>query len=348
MMQTKQKGKPRGRRRVVVPNGVILLAIIIVTIWVFDTVWRNFLYEPPPAEVWLEVKGTFADHPLETDDAPQDVISLHKPEETEEAATEPEDPFAETQQALFTPVIVHVPSNCVLMPQDATALASGKLLRLDSEHTYTGYEGELKPLSDSEGGYNVHSPSAEVMPCTLDAMDQMAQGYIAATGEHNLLAYSTTKAPEGGIYGEALPDMKTGYCIDLAYYDEEGRILPMYSRDVWLENNAYRYGFVFSYTEEDEDVTGIPSAPQHLRYVGKVHAGLMHELELTLAAYQKLLKSHPTSDPLLYETDSATYSVYYVPRSLGSTDVPVPKNGNYEISGDNESGFIIAAEGKIK
>ena len=343
-----QRQKPGRRRRVSIPGGLIALGASIALIWIADGIWRGFLYEAPEPEVWLSIEGTFADQPTEVPDAVMlsaETMPTEAPAETTES-----DPFAETQQAAFRPINVHVPSNCVMMTQESSALRSGKLLRLDSEHSYSGYEGEFVDFSGSAGGYDVRFSELETLPCVVDAMDKLAAGYLAATGQHDLLIYSTTSAcsANGSIYPDELPDRAPGYAVDLAYLNEEGNIVPMYTRDIWLENNAYRYGFVFSYTEADEEATGFPDAPYHLRFVGKVHAGLMQELGLTLAAYQEELQKHSTDDPLLYESDDQTYSVYYVPKSLGKTDVPVPKNGNYEISGDNDTGFVVVAEGKIQ
>ena len=345
MKQNHVGTSPPNKQKVSVPGGWIMLGLFIALIWIGYYVWKSFFYQPPPKEVWLSVEGNFADHPTEE----------QMPEaETEQAAEETEptayDPFAETQQAAFKPTKVYVPSNCVMMTQEASALHSGKLLRLDSEHSYSGFDGDFVDFSGSAGGYDVRFSELETLPCVVDAMDKLAAGYLASTGQHDLLIYSTTSAcgAKGAIYSEELPDRAPGYCIDLAYLDEEKNIVPMYSRDIWLENNAYRYGFVFSYTEVDEEATGISDAPYHLRYVGKVHAGLMHEMDLSLARYLEMLKTHPTDDPLFYELGDQTYSVYYVPKSLGRTDVPVPKNGKYDISGDNETGFIVVAEGKIK
>ena len=349
MKQTKQSPKPRGRLDASVPGGLVALAVSIALIWIADGIWRGFLYHEPEVEVWLSVEGSFADQPTE---AFEEIMlsSETVPAEPDEDTTAP-DPFAETEQAGFKPFSVYVPSNCVMMAQDSAALRSGKLLRLDSEHEYSGYEGDFVDFSGSAGGYDVRFSELETLTCVVDAMDKMAASYQADTGKHDLMIYSTTSAcgVSGSVYPDELPDRASGYTIDLAYLNEEGNIVPMYSRDVWLENNAYRFGFVFSYSEADEEATGIEDAPYHLRFVGKVHAGVMHENGMSLAAYQEKLKAYSTEEPLFYEDGDQTYSVYYVPKSpLGKTDVPVPKNGNYDISGDNETGFVVVAEGKIK
>ncbi len=36
----------------------------------------------------------------------------------------------------------------------------------------------------------------------------------------------------------------------------------------WLDENAYKYGFVKRYPEDKTDITGISNEPWHYRYVG--------------------------------------------------------------------------------
>ena len=149
MKQNMKRQMPGRKRKVSIPGGLIALAASIALIWIADGIWRHFLYEAPDPKVWLSVEGTFADQPTEavnTVELSAETMPVEEPEDT----TEP-DPFAETQQAVFRPITVHVPSNCVMMPQESSALRSGKLLRLDSEHSYSGYEGEFVDFSGSAG-----------------------------------------------------------------------------------------------------------------------------------------------------------------------------------------------------
>ena len=47
---------------------------------------------------------------------------------------------------------------------------------------------------------------------------------------------------------------------------------------------------------------------------------------------------------IIYDLGGKEYSVYYVKYSGNPTSVPVPKNSNYTISGDNMNGFIVTVE----
>lgn len=49
---------------------------------------------------------------------------------------------------------------------------------------------------------------------------------------------------------------------------------------VWLQDNAYRFGFIKSYPQGGEDRTGFMYEPWHWRYVGPRASGRMHQLDI--------------------------------------------------------------------
>lgn len=53
----------------------------------------------------------------------------------------------------------------------------------------------------------------------------------------------------------------------------------------WLQNNAYKYGFILRFPKDKEDVTGYQYEPWHYRYVGKKAAKQIHDENLTLEEY---------------------------------------------------------------
>ena len=59
----------------------------------------------------------------------------------------------------------------------------------------------------------------------------------------------------------------------------------------WLEQNAWKFGFVLRYPEGKEDVTGIQFEPWHYRYVGRYHAYRMHESGMCLEEYLEDVRS---------------------------------------------------------
>ena len=59
----------------------------------------------------------------------------------------------------------------------------------------------------------------------------------------------------------------------------------------WLEENAWKYGFLPTWNEADEALTGHRSEPWHYRFVGTELARTIHDSGLTFARYKAQLKS---------------------------------------------------------
>ena len=57
--------------------------------------------------------------------------------------------------------------------------------------------------------------------------------------------------------------------------------------DVWLKENAYLYGFIQSYPEDKEDITGYKYEPWHYRYVGIENAKIIKDSNLTITEFLK-------------------------------------------------------------
>jgi D-alanyl-D-alanine carboxypeptidase len=53
----------------------------------------------------------------------------------------------------------------------------------------------------------------------------------------------------------------------------------------WLKDNAYKYGFVISFPQGYESVTGFSYEPWHYRYIGKVNAQEMKNSGMILEIY---------------------------------------------------------------
>lgn len=65
------------------------------------------------------------------------------------------------------------------------------------------------------------------------------------------------------------------------------------SEGAWLAENAHKYGFSLSFTEEAFDITGFYYEPWHFRYVGKIIAAQLREQRLTLTEYQLANEAPP-------------------------------------------------------
>ena len=53
----------------------------------------------------------------------------------------------------------------------------------------------------------------------------------------------------------------------------------------WLKENAYKYGFILRYSEDNKNITGFDAEDWHYRYVGKQVAKIIYENNITLEEY---------------------------------------------------------------
>jgi D-alanyl-D-alanine carboxypeptidase len=135
--------------------------------------------------------------------------------------------------------------------------------------------------------------------------------------------------------------------VDIKIFTENGtyKVSDNETVDAWFASNAHKYGFINSDPNgeyghgSDERV-----ASTQFRYVGIAHATYIAAKGLDLEAYVELIKSnHKHSDDHLKieGADGSSYEVYYVASAGETTNVPIPENYQYTVSGDNIGGFIV-------
>ena len=56
----------------------------------------------------------------------------------------------------------------------------------------------------------------------------------------------------------------------------------------WMQENAYKYGFILRFPKKYEDITGFRNEPWHYRYVGTKISKYIHENDITLEEYYAL------------------------------------------------------------
>ena len=194
----------------------------------------------------------------------------------------------------------------------------------------------MEPLNDLlDGFYAQYSDRAVNIISTYRSYDDQQQLYDQRVQQEGEAAAKAYVAPAGAS------EHHTGLAMDLSLYLEGGRSLDFTGsgRYAWIGDNAYRYGFILRYPEEKRELTGIAYEPWHFRYVGRVHATAMRALGLCMEEYIDLLHGCTYEGEHLLVTcdDGSRYEVYYAE----GLEVPVPKDADYTVSGDNIAGFIV-------
>ena len=88
---------------------------------------------------------------------------------------------------------------------------------------------------------------------------------------------------EEEIAAPGTSEHETGLAIDISGDDD-------YDQDTdsvleWMNDNAYKYGFILRYPSGKESVTGVAAEDNHYRYVGKEAAEAIHDQGICLEEY---------------------------------------------------------------
>src|SRR5690606_15942260 len=78
----------------------------------------------------------------------------------------------------------------------------------------------------------------------------------------------------------------------------------------WIENLAWKAGFILRYPEGKSHITGIQYEPWHIRYVGMPHSAIMHKKSFVLEQYLDYLKE---IKELSVHINGENYFVAYYP-----------------------------------
>lgn len=222
---------------------------------------------------------------------------------------------------------------------------SGSSISIASE-IFSIFDGMLVDFSEATGckdvlitsGYRTYKDQESIMASRIATMgEEKAKLYVAepGTSEHH-----------------------SGLAIDMCIFvDGKQYYFPEYEAGAWIIENAPRYGFILRYTEEMQELTGCAAEPWHYRYIGTPHAQLLTDLGLCYEQYIDYIHTFTWGgDRLLIATDGTTsrtdgftlpddgYMVYYVEKDpiAPTTNIPIPEGyTEYEISGDNQNGFIV-------
>ena len=105
----------------------------------------------------------------------------------------------------------------------------------------------------------------------------------------------------------------------------------------WIEENAWKYGFILRYPKDKTAITGIQYEPWHIRYVGLPHSVIMKERNFALEEYLEFLKEQKSITTTIH---GEKYEISYYPVTIDTT-IHMPSNLHWEISGNNMDGVIV-------
>ena len=75
---------------------------------------------------------------------------------------------------------------------------------------------------------------------------------------------------------------QTGLAVDIADLSLDYDNFEKTKEFIWMQNNAYKYGFILRYPKAKFHITGFKYEPWHYRYVGTTISKYIHDNNITL------------------------------------------------------------------
>lgn len=333
--------KRRQRRRYRVRyDRIVILALILIAIIVLATscvIAITGKTEKP------EKKKPKAETSQSEDVSPPDDSSSEKPDDdpSEQQTTQPADDGYISETHTHDEIFM------------------GDLVLVNADYEYKFIEGDvdLLTLFDNRNDYYANGDYVTKLDSTtLAKLNEMMQSYAQdssltstnifvqdgyRTFEEQAERHSSGKSK---TFDAGHCDYHTGRTFDMFRMNTDGTT-PYFTAEgdcAWFADNACRFGFIVRYPEGKDDATGEKARTYTYRYVGAPHASYIYTNGLCLEEYISEVKAHTKDDPLTVAVDGEVSLIYYVPASEeGNTDVPVPKDKTYTVSGNNSDGFIV-------
>lgn len=262
----------------------------------------------------------------------------------------------------------------------AENIHTGELILVNSEHEYVfpDTDTDVSVYDNKTSAYKVNDLSVTLSMDAIVPFNRLMDDFFAESGCRDVMVVSGYRTAEfqRELYSErvasegveaaakyvALPGQSehhTGLAMDLSVYTSsgEGYYVRDYKKCTWLVENFENYGFILRYPEEKAELTGISYESWHYRYVGLPHSVIMKEFDMCLEEYITYLHtltdgavleylSGTATEKKLSQTDDNAYVIWYVPQTGDKTEIVLPSDRDYSISGDNVSGFIVTLSPK--
>lgn len=241
----------------------------------------------------------------------------------------------------------------------------GDLVLVNNQHIYSFPSSEednnIVTLHDHKSdSYKVSDYETSLNTKVINALNKLMDDFYIQKSLSDIMVIGAyrTKADQDDRYSTGTSDVKGGYTdyhtglsFDLGIFpeDENSYYYVPDGEYAWISENCAKYGFILRYPSDKQDKTGMDSKSYQFRYVGIPHAIYMNENNMCLEEYIEFIKSYTyDSDHLKVAGPDKNYEVYYFPADLSAnTEVAVPKDKTYEISGNNIDGFIITIENSL-
>ena len=223
---------------------------------------------------------------------------------------------------------------------------SERIALIDEENPGTSTNKHKSAVVEKEKNdfYKVVEGGVRLNTDALEAFNIMMKDYGNETGLTDFIIYGTTDTytGSGSCCPETFPESVTGDCVDVALASW-GNIIAFDGLDTekWIIDNCWKYGYILRYPENGSSDHSF--CPWHFRYVGKLHAAVMHTNgDMCLEDYVDYLTSYTAEQPLDFSADGKDYQIYTTDAEEGYVNVPL--SGDYDVFDTFAGSYVIALE----
>lgn len=194
------------------------------------------------------------------------------------------------------PAAPEAPAAVVSPAGEDEAAAPWNLLLVNSENPIPeGLEVELAEVPGGEKvDARVYQPLMELLEAARegnwDRQPLVVSGYRTWEKQQSLFDEKAAKYRDLG-YSEEAARAEAAQWVAAPGYSEHQAGLAVdingatYDVYFWLQENSWKYGFIFRYSGDKTDLTGVAEEVWHYRYVGREAAETIHQRGLCLEEY---------------------------------------------------------------
>jgi len=300
--------------------------------------------------------------PYEHNEIP--VIESPEPEEPAPEPPEPEEPDEpEEDEIEEEPEVIINPEEdgYITFTVDESDIHRGYLLLVNHNHSFT-IPDDLDLVNIIEArttSFRVQQESARLLRSIIEPLDDMMDAFISATGNRTvtiisayrnrdsqqriLNSYISRMGRREALRWAAQPghsEHHTGLAFDFGIISGGVRSTFLGTGNTsWFRRNSHNYGFILRFPQNKTQITDTNFEPWHYRYVGLPHSTIITQNGWALEEYIENLREYDFDNPFEFELNDVLYEIYF----SDSTEIKLPLNSDFDISGNNVDGFIITA-----
>ncbi len=176
---------------------------------------------------------------------------------------------------------------------DVAATAKGKTTQKLRQIALKALEALLLEMT-SEGftdmqvnsGFRTYDYQAMLFKVYTENELAAEPGITLEEAERRVLTYSTRPGTS---------EHQTGLAVDMATDASFSTDFANSKEYAWLEENAWKFGFILRFPADKVHVTGIQFEPWHWRFVGRYHAKKIHDAGVCLEEYLTVKEAEETA-----------------------------------------------------